>query len=751
MSPAQNAANTPRKFGTFGGVFTPSILTILSAILFIRANFVVGEAGVGGALAILLLANLIALFSALSVCAVSTNMQVRGGGAYFLISRVLGPEFGGAIGIIFFFALALNVAFNILGFTEALFSTVPGLPSGYFLPIALTAATVLFAISFVGAQWSIKTQYFIMAFLVLSIAVMWGGAALLFSGEQFQANLGAGYTPLFGTTDLLTRHSFWLVFAIFFPSVTGFLAGVNMSGDLKNPMKNIPQGTLYAVGVGALVYLTTMLLGAGAFAREDLIQRPFDVLKDNALFGLGFLVAAGVFAATLSTALGSYLGAPRVLQAVARDRLVPWLQPFAAGTRNGDEPRRALWLTFVLAIGVLVWAGTAGGGNAFNIVAGVISMVFLATYGMLNLAAFTEGFSNNPSFRPRFRAFHWITAMLGFLGCAAVALLIDAWPALIAAAVIGLLWWYLRRRELHVAFGDVRRGYAYRQARNYLLQLRGLPEDGRNWRPTILAFAGSPTKREKLVSFAVWLEAGRGFVQLVQILPGDPARDRELHMRAERQLYAFLDKNDLHAFPVTAVSHDVSTGIQLVLQTAAIGPVHPNLALFGWNSGSSTTGDYIDYLRNAETTGMSIAIVSGDELPQAPGRRRVDVWWRGRKNGPLMLLLAHLLTRNWEWAHAHIRLLRVVSEEEGRQPALAALKQLVVDARVDAEPEVICRPQPFPEILREYSRDSDCVFLGFEIPTDEQAAEWQANYERFFAGMPTTILINSRGMPDLLV
>lgn len=172
MAPERNAADNQHKFGTFGGVFTPSILTILSAILFIRANFVVGEAGVWGALAILLLANTIALFSALSVCAVSTNMQVRGGGAYFLISRVLGPEFGGAIGIIFFFALALNVAFNVLGFTEALYSTAPEIPQAYFLPIALTAATVLFAISFVGAQWSIKTQFFIMAFLVLSIAAM---------------------------------------------------------------------------------------------------------------------------------------------------------------------------------------------------------------------------------------------------------------------------------------------------------------------------------------------------------------------------------------------------------------------------------------------------------------------------------------------------------------------------------------------------------------------------------------------------
>lgn len=751
MAPEPHAADSPHKFGTFSGVFTPSILTILSAILFIRANFVVGEAGVWGALAILLLANAIALMSALSVCAVSTNMQVRGGGAYFLISRVLGPEFGGAIGVIFFFALALNVAFNILGFTEALYSTAPGLPQAYFLPIALTAATVLFAISFIGAQWSIKTQFFIMVFLTLAIAAMWGGAALLFNPAQFRANLGPGYTPLFGAADPLARHSFWLVFAIFFPSVTGFLAGVNMSGDLKDPAKNIPRGTLWAVSVGAIIYLATMLLGAGAFARPELIERPFDAFKDNAPFNLGLLVAAGVFAATLSTALGSYLGAPRVLQAVARDRLLPILRPFARGTDVGDEPRRALWLTFALAIGVLIWARTAGGGNAFNVVAGVISMVFLATYGMLNLAAFTEGFSNNPSFRPRFRAFHWVTALLGFAGCAAVGLLIDAWPALIASAVIGLLWWYLKRRELHVAFGDARRGYIYQQARNYLLRLRDSGEDGRNWRPTILAFAGGLGKREKLVSFALWLEAGRGFVQLVRILRGDPARDRELHMRAERQISGFLAEAGLHAFPVTAVCDDVATGIQLVLQTAAIGPVHPNLALFGWNSGSSTLPDYLDYLRNAETADMSIVIVSGDELPQGPRHKLIDVWWRGRKNGALMVLLAHLLTRNWEWAGARVRLLRVVGEEKGREPARQALTELLAAARVDATVEIVVSDEAFNTVLHRYSAGVDCVFLGFEIPSDGQIERWHAQYEQFFAEMPTIVLVNSRKYRNLLV
>jgi len=475
------------------------------------------------------------------------------------------------------------------------------------------------------------------------------------------------------------------------------------------------------------------------------------VLTDNALFNLGYLVSAGVFAATLSTALGSYLGAPRVLQAVARDRLVPWLKPFAKGTQVGDEPRRALWLTFILALGVLVWAKLAGGGNAFNIVASVISMVFLATYGMLNLAAFLEGFSNNPSFRPRFKAFHWITALLGFIGCAGAALLIAPLPALAAVVVIALLWWYLKRRDLHVSFGDARRGYAYQQARGYLLQLRDMPEDGKNWRPTILAFIGDKHRHEKLISFALWLEAGRGFVQLAHILKGDPVLNRELHMRAEHQLVQYCRENNLPAFPITAVSEDIPSGIQLILQTAAIGPVHPNLALFGWNSGTATMDDYVDYLRNAETAGMSIALVSGDELPLSPGRARIDIWWRGQKNGALMLMLAHLLSRNWEWSHARLRLLRVVSDEAGREPSRTALDELAERARVDVATEVIVSTDPFSEVLARTSADADCVFLGFEIPAEEEIAGWHAMYEGFFAFLPTTVLVNSREPDDLLI
>ena len=341
----QSRSGGGHRFGTFGGVFTPSILTILGAIMFLRAGFVVGEAGVLRAVVILVMSTAITYLTSLSIGAVSTNMQVRGGGAYFLISRVLGPEFGGAIGIVLFVAQALSVPFYILGFAEALAASVPAL-APYFTLVALTAALLLFGVAYVGAGWSIRVQYVIMAVLGLSIVAFMGGALSLYDPATFSANLGTGYTQIAGASGATAQsYTFWSVFAIYFPAVTGILAGVNMSGDLKDAARSIPKGTLAAISVGLVIYLVQILILGGAFDRGELIARPFEILRDNALWGTGILVVAGVFAATLSSALGSYLGAPRILQAVARDKLLRPLQAFARGSAQGDEPRPALVLT----------------------------------------------------------------------------------------------------------------------------------------------------------------------------------------------------------------------------------------------------------------------------------------------------------------------------------------------------------------------------------------------------------------------
>ncbi|MFC1706420.1 amino acid permease, partial [Planctomycetota bacterium] len=305
-------AGEPHRFGTFGGVFTPTILTILGVIMFLRADFVVGHAGILQALLILLLAKAITFLSTLSISAVSTNTEVRGGGAYFLISRSLGPEFGGAIGLTLYLAQALSVPFYVLGFVEALVATFPGLMEHARL-LCLATAVILFIVAYVGANWAIRFQYVVLVVLICSILSFLAGAIVHFDTATFTANLSPA--PVTTTPSI----GFFALFAIYFPAVTGIMAGINMSGDLKEPARSIPKGTLAAVGLGFLVYLAQMVLCGGAIDRADLIERPYRSLVDIGLFGGRFVITAGVFAATISSAMGSLVGAPRILQALARD------------------------------------------------------------------------------------------------------------------------------------------------------------------------------------------------------------------------------------------------------------------------------------------------------------------------------------------------------------------------------------------------------------------------------------------------
>lgn len=725
-------------FGTFGGVFTPSILTILGAIMFLRANFVLGHAGILGAVLILALCNVVTSLTALSVSAVSTNMELRGGGAYFMISRVLGPEFGGAIGIGLYFAQALSVPFYILAFTEALTSTFPALRA-YSLAIMLVSATILFVISYVGASWAIKTQYVIMAVLSISIVAFMGGGLRVFSVETFRQNMSSSGSAV---------YPFWIIFAIYFPAVTGILAGINMSGDLAEPAKSIPRGTFLAIGVGFAVYLLQIFVSGGAYARVDLIDRPYKVLETGALFGAGFLVAVGVTAATLSSALGSYLGAPRILQALARDRILPVIGFFAHGSKHRDEPRRGLVLTALVTFAVLIVAGRAG-SRALNAVAAVITMFFLYTYGMINLAAFIEGLGRNPSFRPRFRFFHWATAMLGAVGCFGIALLISAPAALVAMALMALLHWYITRRELKASFGDARRGYFYTAVRRNLLRLSEMAEDKRNWRPTILVFSGNPNAREALVRYSDWLEGGRGIVYLANVLTGSIEEHAARRRAARRQLQDFCREKNVQAFPVVVVSEDIGHGVRMLLQSAALGPMSPNLAVFGWPSDPDSLGDYVSHLRIAADIGMSLVLLSIRDLPTLAGSKRIDIWWRGQRNGGLMVLLAHLLRQNREWLQADLRILRLVQSEAGRVPARESLQELIDTARVDATPRVVVEDRPFQEVMPEYSSAATCVFIGFELPAEDKMAGWFARENAIVRDVPNLIRVHSSGQEDV--
>ncbi|HSG78791.1 MAG TPA: amino acid permease, partial [Acidimicrobiia bacterium] len=326
--------------GWFGGVFTPSILTILGIILFLRLGFVVGNAGLVKALLIIGAATAVSVLTSISVAAIATNIEVGAGGDYYLISRTLGIEFGGAIGIVLFLAQSVSIGFYAVGFGEAV-ADVAGVESDLFVQlIAAVAIVLLLGLAWAGADVATRFQYVVMAALIVGLVSFFAGAFGGASADQ----LGEGLTS---PRDAL---GFWVVFSIFFPAVTGFTQGVSMSGDLKDPSRSLPIGTFLAVGLSTVVYVLVAILMAANASRADLIA---DTGAMGSIAAVPALIDIGVIAATLSSAMASFLGAPRILQSLASDRIFPVLGFFAKGHGPARNPRRGVALAFVIALGTV--------------------------------------------------------------------------------------------------------------------------------------------------------------------------------------------------------------------------------------------------------------------------------------------------------------------------------------------------------------------------------------------------------------
>lgn len=729
------------QFSTFGGVFTPSVLTILGVIMFLRAGFVIGQAGIIHAILILVLAEVISLLTAVSMSAIATNTPVKGGGAYFLISRALGPQFGGAIGLALFLAQALSVPFYVLGFSNSVIMMFPGAVP-WFEWIALGTALILFVVNWISSQAAIRLQYVVMALLGLAIAAFLGGALIRFDAEVFKANLSPAYSE---------SMNFWTVFAIYFPAVTGILAGVNMSGDLKDPAKSLVRGTMAAIGVGFIVYLLEIILSGGSQGRQDLVDRPFEMLVQNALFGTGFLVMGGVFSATISSAVGSFMGSPRVLQALARDRIFQSLSLFARGSGERDEPRLGLILTFVMTLIVIIVACRQESMAAFDMIASIVTMFFLCTYGMINLAAFVETFGGNPSFRPRFRFIHWTVALIGAICCVGAMLLVDLVAAVVAVLAISGVYVMLSRRVMTSTFGDARRGFQYALAVRSLRALTHMRPHAKNWRPTFLVMAGNTQAHLTLIQYAVWMEGGRGLVTAAQVISGDlttyASRVENLRLAMDN----FLKGNSLAVFPEVIFCEDVDQGIRTLAQSHSIGPLKPNTVLFGWPKKAERAPALLRHVWSIAGLGKSVVIVVDRGLPALPQKqRRIDIWWRGQKNGSLMATLSHLLIQNWQWRDAQVRIMRLIGDAAGRESSRQAIRSLVENARIRAETRVVVSTDPFETVFRSHSARADVVFMGIQPPEPGLDPEkFHVKTHQMLEGMPTTILVHSSGEADV--
>lgn len=741
---SQGESTTDNKFSTFGGVFTPSILTILGVIMFMRAGFVIGDGGVINTLKILLIAKLITTLTTFSISAISTNMEVKGGGAYYLISRTLGAEFGGTIGLTLFFAQALSIPFYIIGFTEALATSFPFV-AGWQVPLSFITAILIFSLTYRGASDAIKVQYGILAILGLSIFSFFLGGLLDFSPERFQENLA----PRVGG-DVLP---FWSLFAIYFPAVTGIMSGVNMSGDLKNPSKSIPKGTFLAILVGALIYAAQALIMGGSVERADLVAKPYESLMHISLWGFGLIISLGVFAATLSSALGSFIGSPRILSALAVDKILKPLNPFAKLSDDG-EPRRAIILSFLITLGVLIWAAGAGNG-ALNSVASVVSMFFLWTYGIINVAAFVESFGQNPSFRPRFKLFHWSLAFLGAIGCLGAAFLIDPIASVGSAIVIGLLLLYVKKTLLESSFGDARRGFYYSMVQSNLHKLNQVPDHRKNWRPTIILFSANPQTRLSMARFTHWFGSGRGIGILAHMVIGDTRDAVHFHKSAEQGLLEFCREENLNLFPQVIVTPQVTIGMHHLIQTCGIGEIRPNLVMLGCPDHKANMDSYIENLHLISALGKSVVVVHVPhewQLPPRKERKRIDIWWRGHRNGSLITILAWLLSLNSEWGRTSIRFLRLVANQDEKKAAEDEMHALIQAARIEAEHKVIadCN-RNFFNCFHEESSDATAIFMGFALPDKSDKEQLASRIERLTKDMPPLFFVNSSGDADLLV
>ena len=724
---ASNATDTNTgHLGTFVGVFTPSVLTILGIILFLRLGYVVGAAGLSQALIIIALANLISILTSVSLSAVATNLKVRGGGDYYLISRTLGLEFGGSIGLVLFLAQSVSIAFYCIGFAEAVAAFLPDAhPLGVQL-IAAGAVAFLFVLAWLGADWAARFQFVVMGLLIAALTSFFIGGF-------------SGWNPVLLTANWAVPDNappFWVLFAIFFPAVTGFTQGVSMSGDLADPGKSIPLGTFLAVGISIGVYFVVAILFAAVMPNDQLASN-YNAMKTVA--AVGFFIDAGVIAATLSSAMASFMGAPRILQSLAADRIFNVLTPFAVVSRPSGNPRRGVLLAGGIALGTIAL-------GQLNLIASIVSMFFLISYGLLNYATYFEANTQSPSFRPRFKWFSPSVSLVGFLICLGAMLAIDPKSGAVAIALLLMVHQYLKRTAGPSRWADSSRSNHLQQVRKHLLCADAQPAHARDWRPQLLVFTHASERRHALLTFSTWIEGGSGFTEAVEIVQGVGAAAKRDRDAAHRSLVAAIAQGGHAVFPLTVHAADYAQAMDILIQSSGIGPLRPNTVVINWmgESARAITGIgaymYVRQLRQIFRHRKNLVLLRCDEeswgrLASASEGARIDIWWQGDATSRLMLLLAHLMTRNDPWEKAT---LRVLTEGDGSRIAVEKrhLEKVLEEIRIDAKVHIV---EDFAaDTIVAQSTDAAFVFLPMRIKENRILDPSGTSFERSLPRLPAS-------------
>jgi solute carrier family 12 sodium/potassium/chloride transporter 2 len=703
------------KLGTLGGVFTPSLLTILGVIMYLRFGWVVGNVGLAGTLLIVTLSTSITFLTSLSIASIATNTQVKAGGAYYMISRSLGVEIGGALGIPLYLAQTFSVALYVMGFSESLVAIFPALN---FKVVGIVTTLLLGLLALFSTKATIRIQYFILSVIALSLISLLLGKPIENSSVEIW---GVPASKSVG---------FWRVFAVFFPAVTGIMTGVNMSGDLETPSKSIPKGTFFAVGVGYVIYMVLPVILAGRADAATLVANPL-IMREIAIWG-GAIVL-GVWGASLSSAVGSLLGAPRVLQALTRDNVVPRkFSVLANGYGPESIPRGGTVLTIIITL-ISVILGD------LDAIAPILTMFFLSTYGILNITAGIEHFLKSPAFRPKFKV-HWIFSLIGALGCISVMFLIHALATVLSVTFIVLVLILLRRRRLKTTWGDVRSGMLLQIVRYALLQLTP-QNDPKSWRPNVLVFSGAPIKRWHLIDFANGLAQEKGLFTVATILPEKKVSQEKI-CQYEKQIRDYLFEKNIRSLVRVVRAENPFVGAQYLSNAYGLGALVPNTILLGDTTDTSHHGPYAEMINHFFRSNKNVIILKDDKPIPNRTALDIDIWWGGLKgNGGLMMVLGYMMQNSPHWQQVNITIKMMVTSLNASREAEKNLDNLLASIRVNFKKKIlVAEKQDFFSVLCSNSQGTDLVMLGLKKP-DEYFSGYFNDLKEKTASIPRKLFV----------
>lgn len=707
----ENGEKKGYAFGTFKGVYVPSVLTIFGVIMYLRFGWVLGHVGLTGTLLIVTLATSITFLTGLSISAMATNMKVGVGGAYYMISRSLGVEAGAAIGLPLFFARAIGVAFYIAGFTEAMMTVLNLDPATHAMTVRLISGgtlAILTVLAYFSADLALKVQFGIFAAIALSLASFFMGHP---PAEALTVPPDTVIPPAIG---------FWAVFAVFFPAVTGIEAGLGMSGDLKDPARALPLGTLLAIATGYLVYMIMPIFINSRVPDIGILRLETfsNIMSIIAVWAP--LIIIGVFAASLSSALGSLLGAPRTLQALANDRIIPRFIGRGFGKDKAD-PRIATFLSFLVAFAAVMLGD-------LNMIAPILSMFFLLSYGLLNLSAGLEGLIESPSWRPRFRV-HYGVSLLGAVLCFAAMLMINAGATLVAIFVTAVVFYVVKRRHLNAHWADMRYGILTLLIRFAIHRLNRLKPDERTWHPQILALSGSPRSRWHLVEMAHSLSRHSSALTVASILPVEDWSAEKVRSM-EESMRDYLEKREVDAMVKIFPSPDMLSGAKALVRAYGYGPLTPNTILLGDTENRSSFTEFAELIQLVFRTRRNLVMLREGDIETDEEADEIHVWWGGNKdNIGLMLTLAYQIQKSAVWKQSTLILKTIVDKEEDREAARERLETFIEEQRIPARADILVKDRPgFLDIIRDASADAGLVFMGMRPPGDTESVEEYSSY-----------------------